>query len=120
MKSVASYRALMGFISLTAIVFEINCEHFEKTLIEDLLMNYNNEVRPVENRSQVLIVTVGVQPYRLLRMDEIEQLIRMSMWYRLSWEDSALSWKPDRYGNITRINLPVDVIWTPPVGLLNS
>ena len=37
-----------------------------------------------------------------------------------SWEDSALSWKPDRYGNITRINLPVDVIWTPPVGLLNS
>ena len=37
-----------------------------------------------------------------------------------SWEDSALSWKPDCYGNITRINLPVDVIWTPPVGLLNS
>ncbi|XP_067044983.1 neuronal acetylcholine receptor subunit alpha-9-like [Acropora muricata] len=120
MESVTSYRTLMRFVSLTAIVFEINCEHFEKTLIEDLLMNYNNEVRPVENRSQVLIVTVGVQPYRLLRMDEIEQLIRMSMWYRLSWEDSALSWKPDRYGNITRINLPVDVIWTPPVGLLNS
>ena len=37
-------------------------------LIEKLLMNYNTDVRPVENASQVLEVTVGVQPYRLLRV----------------------------------------------------
>ena len=37
-----------------------------------------------------------------------------------SWKDFSLSWDPARYGNLTRINLPVDAIWTPPVGLLNS
>ena len=37
-----------------------------------------------------------------------------------SWEDLSLSWDPARYGNLTRINLPADAIWTPPVGLLNS
>ena len=41
---------------------------FERMLIENLLMDYNTDVRPVENVSQVLEVTVGVQPYRLLRV----------------------------------------------------
>ena len=36
------------------------------------------------------------------------------------WEDFYLSWDPIKYGNITRVNIPVDAIWTPPVGLLNS
>ena len=36
------------------------------------------------------------------------------------WVDFYLSWDPIKYGNITRINIPVDAIWTPPVGLLNS
>ena len=44
--------------------------------------------------------------------------------YRLhplqSWEDFSLSWDPAHYGNLKRINLPVDAIWTRPVGLLNS
>lgn len=31
-------------------------------------MTYNTDVRPVKNVSQVLEVTVGLQPYRLLRM----------------------------------------------------
>ena len=44
------------------------CNSFERMLIEKLLMNYNTDVRPVENASQVLEVTVGVQPYRLLRV----------------------------------------------------
>ncbi|XP_020617263.1 neuronal acetylcholine receptor subunit alpha-6-like [Orbicella faveolata] len=44
----------------------------------------------------------------------------MSLWYRLSWEDFSLSWDPAHYGNLKRINLPVDAIWTPPMGLLNS
>ncbi|XP_068762475.1 neuronal acetylcholine receptor subunit alpha-9-like [Montipora capricornis] len=89
-------------------------------LIDDLLANYTTDVRPVENSSHVMIVSIGVQPYRLLRMNEVEQLIKMSLWYRLTWEDVTLSWNPERYGDITRINLPVDVVWTPPVGLLNS
>ncbi|XP_073246900.1 neuronal acetylcholine receptor subunit beta-3-like [Porites lutea] len=53
-------------------------------------------------------------------MSEVEQLVRMSFWYRLFWEDFYLSWDPIKYGNITRINIPADAIWTPPVGLLNS
>ena len=36
------------------------------------------------------------------------------------WKDFYLSWDPIKYGNITRVNIPVDAIWTPPVGLLNS
>ena len=37
-----------------------------------------------------------------------------------TWQDRSLIWSPSQYGNLTRINLPVDTIWTPPVGLLNS
>ena len=88
-------------------------------LIDKLLKNYNTDVRPVENKSQVLEVALGLQPYRLLRVvgksafvmlyfltfcvvivwlkvnllfdvincvlqqDEVKQLVRMSLWYRL-------------------------------------
>ena len=41
---------------------------FERKLMDKLLMNYNTDVRPVENTSQVLEVTVALQPYRLLRV----------------------------------------------------
>jgi len=37
-------------------------------LIDKLLKNYNTDVRPVENKSQVLEVALGLQPYRLLRV----------------------------------------------------
>lgn len=37
-----------------------------------------------------------------------------------TWQDRFLMWSPSQYGNLTRINLPVDAIWTPSVGLLNS
>jgi len=41
---------------------------FDRMLIDKLLKNYNADVRPVENKSQVLEVTLGLQPYRLLRV----------------------------------------------------
>lgn len=41
---------------------------FDRKLIDKLLENYNADVRPVENKSQVLEVTLGLQPYRLLRV----------------------------------------------------
>ena len=44
------------------------CDSYERKLIDELLKDYNTDVRPVENTSQVLEVTVALQPYRLLRM----------------------------------------------------
>jgi len=41
---------------------------FDRKLIDNLLKNYNTDVRPVENKSQVLEVALGLQPYRLLRV----------------------------------------------------
>ena len=41
---------------------------FDRMLIDKLLKNYNTDVRPVENKSQVLEVALGLQPYRLLRV----------------------------------------------------
>lgn len=63
----------IGFIALKSLltcasVSGTKSNHFERMLIDNLLMDYNTDVRPVENVSQVLEVTVGVQPYRLLRV----------------------------------------------------
>ena len=44
------------------------CDSHERKLIDELLKDYNTDVRPVEKSSQVLEVTVALQPYRLLRM----------------------------------------------------
>ena len=41
---------------------------FDRKLIDKLLKNYDIDVRPVENQSQVLEVALGLQPYRLLRV----------------------------------------------------
>ena len=41
---------------------------FDRMLIDKLLKNYNTDVRPVENKSQVLELALGLQPYRLLRV----------------------------------------------------
>lgn len=107
-------------IILSAFFQGLQCASFDRLLVENLLKDYNTDVRPVENTSQVLEISLGLQPYRLLRVDVVEQLARMSLWLRLTWQDRSLIWSPSKYGNLTRINLPVDTIWTPPVGLLNS
>ena len=46
----------------------MQCASFDRLLVENLLKDYNTDVRPVENTSQVLEISLGLQPYRLLRV----------------------------------------------------
>ncbi|KAJ7375679.1 Neuronal acetylcholine receptor subunit alpha-7 [Desmophyllum pertusum] len=58
----------VAVLLLTAYVQGSQSVSFDRMLIEKLLKNYNTDVRPVENTSQVLEVSLGLQPYRLLRV----------------------------------------------------
>ncbi|KAI8515301.1 hypothetical protein Bbelb_061140, partial [Branchiostoma belcheri] len=49
-----------------------------------------------------------------------DQVMTTSVWLKQVWEDYKLKWDPAEYDGITRIKVPVDMIWIPDVLLYNN
>ncbi|CAJ0584604.1 unnamed protein product, partial [Mesorhabditis spiculigera] len=86
---------------------------FESQLYEDLLYDYNRIPRPVKNSSDILTVEVGASLIRIIDVDEKNQVLTTNLWLEMQWFDSKLTWNPEKYGNITKLHIPSEFLWTP-------
>ncbi|GAA28402.2 neuronal acetylcholine receptor subunit alpha-2 [Clonorchis sinensis] len=102
----------------------------EKTLIKDLLRDYEKRARPVSDgvskvvkvgnyTAQQLTVEFGLGLVQILQLDENEQILTVSVKSRYRWPDYHLVWNPEEYENITQINIPTSKLWTPDILLYN-
>ncbi|CAF1179300.1 unnamed protein product, partial [Didymodactylos carnosus] len=89
-----------------------------KYLFED--NHYDPLERPVLNDSDTLDVVVNLALQQIIDLDEKNEIILLSGWMVLSWNDYALRWKPEKFGNISTIRLPSLRVWTPDILLYNS
>uniref|UniRef100_A0A915C3V0 Neurotransmitter-gated ion-channel ligand-binding domain-containing protein n=1 Tax=Parascaris univalens TaxID=6257 RepID=A0A915C3V0_PARUN len=89
-------------------------------LFENLMMDYNKNVRPVKNASDALIVKFGANLCRLIDVDEVNQVLTTSLWLEIQWTDSKLAWNPEDWGGIKKIHIPSDQIWIPDILLYNN
>uniref|UniRef100_A0AAF5Q1A9 Uncharacterized protein n=2 Tax=Wuchereria bancrofti TaxID=6293 RepID=A0AAF5Q1A9_WUCBA len=118
-------------ISLKMIIFNFNLLHIcllsivyciedANRLFDDLLINYNKLVRPVDNKTDALIVRFKLKLSQLLDVHEKNQIMTTNVWLQHTWTDVKLRWNPEEYGGVNVLYVPSDMIWIPDIVLYNN
>lgn len=89
-----------------------------------LVHNYNRQLRPVTRPNVPVPVSLGASLIEVLGLDEGRSHITIKIWLTLQWRDEYLTWKPQQYSGIERLNMEAGTadtrIWTPDIKLLNT
>ncbi|CAM4494754.1 unnamed protein product [Leuciscus chuanchicus] len=93
---------------------------FAQKLLNDLMENYSNALRPVEDTDKALNVTLQITLSQIKDMDERNQVLTTYLWVRQIWHDAYLSWDKDEYDGLEVIRIPSDLVWRPDIVLYNN
>uniref|UniRef100_A0AAQ4R1U4 Uncharacterized protein n=1 Tax=Gasterosteus aculeatus aculeatus TaxID=481459 RepID=A0AAQ4R1U4_GASAC len=92
----------------------------QRSLLKNLLKDYNRMERPVGNDSQPLTVVFTVSMIQIMDVDEKNQVLTTNMWLRMSWFDHYLQWNQSEHPGVKNLRFTTDQIWTPDILLYNS
>ncbi|XP_060136983.1 acetylcholine receptor subunit alpha isoform X2 [Zootoca vivipara] len=90
-------RGLPIFLLLGPVVLVLGSDH-ETRLVEHLFKNYNKVVRP----------------------DEVNQIVATNVRLKQQWKDVNLKWKPEDYGGVKQIRITSSELWRPDLVLYNN
>ncbi|KAJ8336015.1 hypothetical protein SKAU_G00393580 [Synaphobranchus kaupii] len=93
---------------------------YAQKLLNDLMENYSNALRPVEDTDKTLNVTLQVTLSQIKDMDERNQVLTSYLWIRQIWHDAYLKWDKDDYDGLEVIRIPSDLVWRPDIVLYNK
>uniref|UniRef100_A0A8C3GB88 Cholinergic receptor nicotinic alpha 9 subunit n=1 Tax=Cyclopterus lumpus TaxID=8103 RepID=A0A8C3GB88_CYCLU len=112
--------ALVVWISLLVQVSHGAQGHYARKLLADLMENYSNALRPVDDTDQVLNVSLQITLSQIKDMDERNQVLTTYLWIRQVWHDAYLKWDKEDYDDLEMINIPSDLVWKPDIVLYNK
>ncbi|CAF1443607.1 unnamed protein product [Adineta steineri] len=94
----------------------------QRRLTKYLLVDRQYDIleRPVSNDSFTVPVSINLAIQQIIDFDGKNEVIVISGWLVLMWNDYNLMWDPKEFGNIQTIRLPSAQIWTPDILLYNS
>ncbi|EFO18871.2 hypothetical protein LOAG_09624 [Loa loa] len=98
----------------------VHCNKDANRLFEDLLVDYNKLVRPVDNKTNALVVRFKLKLSQLLDVHEKNQIMTTNVWLQQTWTDIKLRWNPEEYGGVNVLYVPSDMIWIPDIVLYNN
>ncbi|XP_053546088.1 5-hydroxytryptamine receptor 3A [Bombina bombina] len=84
-------------------------------LSDHLLQGYKKWVRPVYDWRQMTTVYLEIKIYMILGVNEKHQQLTTYMWCTQYWTDEFLTWDPAEFDNVTKISIPIQMIWAPDV-----
>ncbi|XP_028517612.1 neuronal acetylcholine receptor subunit alpha-7 [Exaiptasia diaphana] len=87
-------------------------------LIQDLLDNYDKDSHPGGNST--VMVTLGAKLARLVKVEEVNNVIKAQWWMKQVWYNPDLKWNKSHYGNIDTVFVEPRRIWVPDVLLYNN
>ncbi|XP_061102695.1 neuronal acetylcholine receptor subunit alpha-9-I [Conger conger] len=93
---------------------------YAQKLLNDLMDNYSNALRPVEDTDKALNVTLQITLSQIKDMDERNQVLTSYLWIRQIWHDAYLKWDKDAYDGLEVIRIPSDLVWRPDIVLYNK
>lgn len=86
-------------------------------LRSDLLVNYHSDVRPLNNQSHSMTVSISLYLYNVLEVDSVRGVITLVLSLMCSWVDQRLVWDPAMYGGINNVLYYQYELWKPPMVL---
>ncbi|KAF8383352.1 lgc-14, partial [Pristionchus pacificus] len=101
-------------------------------LFEDLMSNYKKELSPYYTNHHVnplpsnwyhpppMATQVVLTYARIVKMDQVEQVMRVIAEFRMIWHDYRLKWNESDYGGIKHMYVNRASVWTPEITVANS
>ncbi|XP_054607508.1 neuronal acetylcholine receptor subunit alpha-9-I [Nothobranchius furzeri] len=114
------WAALMVWIMLLVRVSQCAQGLYAHKLLNDLMENYSNALRPVEDTDKSLNVSLQITLSQIKDMDERNQVLTTYLWIRQVWHDAYLKWNKEDYDDLEMINIPSDLVWKPDIVLYNK
>ncbi|KAM9313883.1 neuronal acetylcholine receptor subunit alpha-9-I [Pholidichthys leucotaenia] len=111
---------LMAWISLVVQVSHCAQGKYAQKLLRDLMEDYTNALRPVEETDKALNVSLQITLSQIKDMDERNQVLTTYLWIRQVWHDAYLKWDKEDYDGLEMINIPSDLVWKPDIVLYNK
>ncbi|XP_031141942.1 neuronal acetylcholine receptor subunit alpha-9-I [Sander lucioperca] len=111
---------LMVWICLLVRVSHGAQGHYARKLLADLMEDYSNALRPVDETDKALNVSLQITLSQIKDMDERNQVLTTYLWIRLVWYDAYLKWNKEDYDDLEMINIPSDLVWKPDIVLYNK
>ncbi|KAH3882590.1 hypothetical protein DPMN_006532 [Dreissena polymorpha] len=84
-----------------------------KTLLRDLLSNYNKNVRPVHNQSEIVNVTVKLYVKSIQEFNQVSDVLSVVAAFSISWKDQSMIWNPANYGGASQMMTSYGDVWVP-------
>uniref|UniRef100_A0AC34FCP5 Uncharacterized protein n=1 Tax=Panagrolaimus sp. ES5 TaxID=591445 RepID=A0AC34FCP5_9BILA len=85
-----------------------------------LSTNYNPRVLPRRYVNETVDVSVKIEVYQIIEVNEPQQYMVLNAWIVERWYDDLLYWNPARFGGLSQISLPKDSCWIPDTTIYNS
>ncbi|XP_061171487.1 acetylcholine receptor subunit alpha-like [Saccostrea echinata] len=90
-----------------------------ESLLQDVFKNYSTDIRPKENLSEVLEVSIKPIVFSVNDFDEVSGVLSIVSSFMLVWHDFRLTWTPSNYGGIEELPVPKQKLWIPNIFLLD-
>jgi hypothetical protein len=75
---------------------------FEIALIDSLMKNYNNQIRPSPQVNGEYVIFFN----QIVSLDSLNQVMTSSSYIYIHWLDKRLEWDPSENEDITKIVMP--------------
>ncbi|KAJ8262416.1 hypothetical protein GJAV_G00166220 [Gymnothorax javanicus] len=111
---------IVGFLMLFLGVGRSARGEYARKLLNDLMENYSNALRPVEDTDKALNVTLQITLSQIKDMDERNQVLIAYLWIRQTWHDTYLKWDREAYDGLDVIRIPSNLVWRPDIVLYNK
>ncbi|KAM9543752.1 acetylcholine receptor subunit gamma isoform 2-T2 [Guaruba guarouba] len=98
----------------------VSCRNQEEKLLQDLMTNYNRNLRPALHGDQIIDVTLKLTLTNLISLNEREETLTTNVWIEMQWSDYRLRWDPEEYDNIQLLRVPSTMVWLPDIVLENK
>ncbi|KAL5016080.1 hypothetical protein ScPMuIL_005669 [Solemya velum] len=81
---------------------------------------YIPALTPSASTNDVVNVSLFFMFTRVEDLAQKDHILTASYYLSQSWNDPRLAWNPEDYNNVTRLIVPVSMLWTPDLTLYNT
>lgn len=99
---------------------EISTLNYTMKLLQDLMENYDNRLRPLHDQHDIMVVNMSFHLSMIRSFDDVSGEITLLGTFTMLWMEERLTWQPSHYSNITELILPKIEVWHPDLFLETS
>ncbi|KAK3768069.1 hypothetical protein RRG08_045887 [Elysia crispata] len=90
-------------------------------LIREVFKGYQRDVRPMCGlHPRNIDLTLGIAIRQLIEVNNPEQKLTTSIWFRMVWHDCRIHWEPSDYKGLLRVIVPTSLVWVPDLTLYEN